>query len=165
MTPDRKPPMSKLLAYIRANAIALCALFIALGGTSYAAIAIPAGSVGNRQLKNHSVTPVKLDGGRTAGYVADWAQIGDNGVLLEARPRGARILGWNGTPNSPGIGGSIQWKNRLSNTCIPMVSVDQPSADAVPVSANLNGPVNRPYVSIHEVAPRTVNVAVICPIP
>ncbi len=157
--------MTRIIAHLKQNLVAYLALFVALGGTSYAALRIPAGSVGNRQLKNHAVTPVKLDGGKTAGYVADWAQIGDNGILLDARPRGAKILGWNGTPNTPGIGGSIQWRNRLSNACIPMVSVDQPGVDAVPVSANLNGPVNRPYVSIHEVAPRTVNVAVICPVP
>ncbi len=157
--------MTKIVTHLKQNLVAYLALFVALGGTSYAAMLIPAGSVGNRQLKNHSVSPVKLDGGKTAGYVADWAQIGDNGFLLEARPRGAKILGWNGTPNTPGIGGSIQWSNRLSQSCIPSVSVDQPGKDPVPVSANLNGPAQRPYVSIHESAPVTVNVVVICPIP
>jgi hypothetical protein len=40
--------------------IAALALVIALGGTSYAAITLPPGSVGTKQLKNHAVTPVKL---------------------------------------------------------------------------------------------------------
>ncbi len=106
-----EPSMTKVAGHLKQNLVAYLALFVALGGTSYAALRIPAGSVGNRQLKNHSVTPVKLDGGKTAGYVADWAQITGGGLVTESRPRGARILGWNGTPNTPVIGGSIQWSN------------------------------------------------------
>jgi len=158
--------MTKFVRHLQQNLVAYLALFVALGGTSYAALRIPAGSVGNRQLKNHTVTPVKLDGGKTAGYVADWAQITGGGVVVESRPRAARILGWNGAPNTPGIGGSIQWSNKISESCIPTVSDDGPGPDPVPVSANLTGPAKRPYVSIHESAtPTTVNVVVICPIP
>ena len=36
--------------------VALLALFIALGGGSYAAVALPKGSVGGRQLKKNAVT-------------------------------------------------------------------------------------------------------------
>ncbi len=48
--------LTRLLHLIRHNVIALLALFVALGGTSYAALNLPAGSVGTRQLKNRSVT-------------------------------------------------------------------------------------------------------------
>ncbi len=41
----------------------LTALFVALGGTSYAAISIPANSVGNKQLKSNSVTSGKVRNG------------------------------------------------------------------------------------------------------
>ena len=41
--------------------ISLIALFVALGGTSYAAItALPRDSVGTKQLKNNAVTPAKI---------------------------------------------------------------------------------------------------------
>jgi hypothetical protein len=40
-----------------ANVISTVALFVALGGASYAAIALPAGSVGTRQLRTAAVTP------------------------------------------------------------------------------------------------------------
>ena len=40
--------------------ISLIALFVALGGTSYAALTLPANSVGTKQLKNGSVTGAKL---------------------------------------------------------------------------------------------------------
>jgi hypothetical protein len=47
-----------------ANVTPLLALFVALGGASYAAIKLPANSVGTRQLKNHSIAIRKID--RTA---------------------------------------------------------------------------------------------------
>jgi len=40
--------------------ISLIALFVALGGTSYAVIKLPAKSVGNRELKSNSVTSGKI---------------------------------------------------------------------------------------------------------
>jgi hypothetical protein len=43
-----------------ANVVASIAVFVALGGTSYAAFALPAGSVGSKQLKNGAVTLVKV---------------------------------------------------------------------------------------------------------
>jgi hypothetical protein len=43
-----------------ANVVATVALFVALGGASYAAISLPANSVGSKQLRPRSVTPGKL---------------------------------------------------------------------------------------------------------
>jgi len=40
--------------------VALLALFVALGGTSYAVIKLPAKSVGNRELKSNAVTSAKI---------------------------------------------------------------------------------------------------------
>jgi hypothetical protein len=42
------------------NVVATIALFISLGGASYAAIELPADSVGPRQLRTHAVTPKAL---------------------------------------------------------------------------------------------------------
>ena len=56
--------MTRFLSHLKSNAIAYLALFIALGGTSYAAVSLPAGSVGARQIKNHSITPVEVRSGR-----------------------------------------------------------------------------------------------------
>ena len=53
--------MTRVLNHLRSNVVAYLALFVALGGTSYAAISLPAGSVGNRQLKNHSISPIKFE--------------------------------------------------------------------------------------------------------
>lgn len=43
-----------------ANVMATIAVFIALGGASYAAIKLPKNSVGAKQLKKNAVTPTKL---------------------------------------------------------------------------------------------------------
>jgi hypothetical protein len=43
-----------------ANAMATIAVFIALGGASYAALKLPKNSVGSNQLKKHAVTTAKI---------------------------------------------------------------------------------------------------------
>jgi hypothetical protein len=48
------------LRFVRGNTIALLALFIALGGTTYAATALPANSVGTKQLKKNAVSSAKI---------------------------------------------------------------------------------------------------------
>ncbi len=83
--------MTKILAYARSNIvaiIAILALFISLGGTSYAAFSLPAGSVGARQLRDHSIGPVKLDRRFTGAVVRNWALVDGHGhVLASSRPR------------------------------------------------------------------------------
>jgi hypothetical protein len=49
-----------MLRHLRTNAIAYVALFVALGGTSYAAAALPRNSVGSSQLKSNAVTSAKV---------------------------------------------------------------------------------------------------------
>jgi hypothetical protein len=49
-----------VLTYLRRHHLAIVALFIALGGTSYAATQLPANSVGTRQIRAGAVTPSKL---------------------------------------------------------------------------------------------------------
>jgi hypothetical protein len=44
-----------------ANVMSSLAMFVALGGASYAAITLPPDSVGTKQLKNHSITVRKID--------------------------------------------------------------------------------------------------------
>ena len=44
--------MKRLRAHIRHNVVGYLALFVALGGASYAAVNLPANSVGGRQIKS-----------------------------------------------------------------------------------------------------------------
>lgn len=52
--------MKSLLRYLRSHHIALAALFIALGGTSYAAVSLPKNSVGANQIRADAVTSAKV---------------------------------------------------------------------------------------------------------
>jgi len=49
-----------LLDYIRRHHVALLALLVALGGTSYAAVQLPKNSVDTKQIRAKAVTPAKL---------------------------------------------------------------------------------------------------------
>ena len=60
-----------------AMAVALIALIVALGGTSYAAFMLPKNSVGTKQLKNGAVTTKKLHNGAvTTGKIKNGAVTG-----------------------------------------------------------------------------------------
>ncbi len=74
--------MSRAVHHLRGNAVAYLALFVALGGTSYAALRIPAGSVGAKQLKNRSITPAKLSGKFFNGNVRAWAIVDPKGKVI-----------------------------------------------------------------------------------
>ncbi|HEY6780672.1 MAG TPA: hypothetical protein VI111_06945 [Thermoleophilaceae bacterium] len=50
-----------------ANVVATLALFVALGGASYAAVALPRDSVGSAQLKRNAVTAKKIRNGAVTG--------------------------------------------------------------------------------------------------
>jgi hypothetical protein len=99
-----------------ANVIATLALFIALGGTSYAATQLAKNSVGSKQLKAGAVTAAKIKNGAVDGAkikdhsvsAADLAPgtVGDgpSGLGL-AGPQGAQgAPGTRGAPGEPGAG-------------------------------------------------------------
>jgi hypothetical protein len=81
------------LRYLRSHHVGLVALFIALGGTAYAA-SLPRNSVGTKQLKRGAVTSAKVRNGTLRA--ADFAR----GTLLQgpAGPRG--LTGPRGLPGS-----------------------------------------------------------------
>jgi hypothetical protein len=55
------------LRFLRGNTIALIALFLALGGTTYAAVSLPANSVGAKQLKKNAVINKKIKANAVTG--------------------------------------------------------------------------------------------------
>jgi hypothetical protein len=78
--------MSSALRHVRTNAVAYAALFVALGGTSYAAIRLPADSVGSRQVINHSLRAVDFRSGQLPRGAA--GPQGPAGVAGPAGPQG-----------------------------------------------------------------------------
>lgn len=93
--------------YLRRHHVALLALLIALGGTSYAAVQLPRNSVGTPQLRAKAVTPAKLSHKvraqlATAGVPGPQGAAGpkgDPGAKGDPGDQGA--LG----PTSAGVGG------------------------------------------------------------
>jgi hypothetical protein len=91
--------MRRFRAYVGHHHLALIALFVALGGTGYAAIRLPAGSVGTRQIKNRAVTLPKIatsaraalhgSNGRTGapGQNGKEGPAGRNGAAIVARAK------------------------------------------------------------------------------
>jgi hypothetical protein len=67
-----------------ANVVATLALFIALGGASYAAMKLPKNSVGTKQLKNNSITAAKIKNGAVAGAKVNAATLGTVPTALRA---------------------------------------------------------------------------------
>ena len=127
---ERRKIVSKLYAHLRANVVAYCALFVALGGSSYAAIAVPRGSVGSPQLRNGSVTPAKL-GSPISGFVQAWAYVSATGKLY-ASGGVSRVSHFSSSPNTYGV----LLTDRDLRGCASTASV---TADQVASAANAPG--------------------------
>jgi hypothetical protein len=87
--------------YLRRHHLAFLALFVALGGTSYAASQIPANSVGTKQIRNKAVTLRKID---VAAQLALRGQTG--GVGPQGSPGLAGVAGSPGKDGLPGMNGT-----------------------------------------------------------
>jgi hypothetical protein len=97
-----------------ANVTSTLALFLALGGVSWAAATLPRNSVGTKQLKRSAVTSAKLRGGAVTGrHVKDGSlSARDFGGALPAGPAGtpgpqgpAGRAGETGPKGDPGLSG------------------------------------------------------------
>jgi trimeric autotransporter adhesin len=122
-----------------AMAVALCALFVALGGASYA-LTVPRDSVGPNQLRTHAVTSTKLGTGAvTARAIRDGAisgrKIGSGSVhasdLAGASVRNAALA--NGAVTGAKLAPDSVGAPQLS---LPVISVAEFSAV---LPANQNG--------------------------
>lgn len=109
--------MHRLLDHFRTNLIAYLALFIALGGTSYAAFTLPANSVGTRQLKRNSITPIKFNTSDIAANIRAWAVIEGGTQVVASRPK-AKVVDWD--PSA--AVGDISWGRAISADCFPLTS-------------------------------------------
>lgn len=110
--------MIRILNLVRQQSIGFVALLVALGGTGYAAIAIPRNSVGTPQLRSGAVTPAKLAGRQIEGTIRAWAYDDANGKLLAAHGlRRGVVRGENG---QYGFGLTEQ---RVSKRCAATASI------------------------------------------
>jgi hypothetical protein len=87
-----------------ANVTASVAMFVALGGTGYAALSLPRDSVGSRELRARSVAHSEL--GRDA-VTSDNVRDGSLGVRDLSRSARERLAGQNGPMGAPGTAGAV----------------------------------------------------------
>ena len=76
--------MHRKLAFRRpsaAMAVALIALFVALGGAGYAQLSLPAGSVGTAQLQNNAVSSAKLANGAVGNFKLKAGSVGPRKLM------------------------------------------------------------------------------------
>jgi hypothetical protein len=128
---ERQVHVHRLISHLRSNLVGWIALFVALGGTGYAAIGIPRNSVGSAQLRNHSITPVKLNPKSIGGSVRAWAIVDSTGKVIagSGRPRVTLL------PNVPGQF-DIQWSVRFAGQCATVATVDahSPPTETIPTT-------------------------------
>ena len=112
--------MRGILTHLRGNVVAYIALFIALGGTSYAAFSLPAGSVGDRQIQNHAIGAVKLNPGSIAASVRAWADVTWDGVWrVRASSRDIQIT-------RTALGEAVRWRHtRFARNCMASVTPER----------------------------------------
>lgn len=151
--------MTRLLAHLRSNVVAYIALFVALGGTSYAAISVA----------DHSLVPQKFNPKYIGGYVRAWMSVGANGKVL-ASGGGFRL-------RSQPAGGSghyaVDWvPNPVSRcTTIGSVSISVASKPAYLVTNTVKladgrvGSTVQAYDSTGSQAALPFNLALVCSTP
>ncbi len=115
--------MITILRFFRSNAVAFVALFIALGGVGWAATSLPAGSVGARQIQNHSITPEKFNQSMIGGSVRYWARISADGKIVASQPK-ARIVVWNADPTGFYGGGVLRWGKPIAPGCFSLATAE-----------------------------------------
>lgn len=93
----------KRLTY--ANVMSTLALFIALGGVSYAAVKLPSNSVGTPQIRNGAVTGSKIDDGAVSEKNLDKALVAK--LTLAGKPGPQGVQGIQGVAGAGGAAGAI----------------------------------------------------------
>jgi hypothetical protein len=88
--------MLKVVRHLRANVIAYAALFVALGGTSYAATSLPKNSVGSKQIQTGAVHASDI-----ASNAVTSAKV-KNGVLRAADFRASDLASLKGATGAKG---------------------------------------------------------------
>ena len=123
-------------AFARRNAIALVALFVALGGTSYAAFGVPINSVGSAQLRNGAIPSSKLTLGNK-NYLR--LGFGAPAAAILARPvlAGSQTVAPNTSPGQQLSGNNTQY-NQTANTSDLAFGVTTVTVPAACTSASVD---------------------------
>jgi hypothetical protein len=137
-----------LATYLRRHHLAVLALFIALGGVSYAAVKLPARSVGPRELKDRAVTLTKLDPkARKAltGKAGPAGRVGATGATGAGGLPGERgAAGAKGEPGSDGAPGARGTTGQAATTVLGTGQIQVTAATAYTLVPGLTKTVTVP---------------------
>jgi hypothetical protein len=98
--------------------VALVFSVLALAGASYASLQIPNGSVGEKQIKNHVIDPVKWDPTYVTAFIRRWAHVDSTGKLLNASSFAqSAVVGGTGKYD-------VTWGDAFNGNCQPLVTID-----------------------------------------
>ena len=159
---------ARLLEHVRSNVIAYLALvlsLLALSGGAYAAWIVPPHSVGALQIRNHSISEVKLDPRTIGGSIRHWAQVSAQGRIDSSSSR-ARDTGV--PPDGDYL---INWSDTFSTRCIPIATVTGTAGLLSPPAGFANtrivgGRPTRVWVSTYNPqggpSPEPFSLAVVC---
>jgi hypothetical protein len=120
--------ISTLVHHARRHVIAYLALacsMLTLGGAAYAQFQIPTGSVGEPQLKNYAIDPVKWDTNYTTGFVRRWATLNASGSIMSTSPGGQSKATRTGNV-------VVTWGDAFAGWCAPVATVMGGSASPQP---------------------------------
>jgi hypothetical protein len=121
--------------------VALLALFVALGGISWAAVSLPRNSVGTKQLKKNAVTAPKIKRGAVTSAKVR------NGSLRQADfASGTLLQGLQGPAGAKGDQGATGPVGPTFASLFPNGDND-PAPPATPDSATLNGQWSHTFVT------------------
>jgi hypothetical protein len=150
----------RILPHLRSNVVAYLALFVAMGGTSVAAVG----------LANHSIDPVKLNPRNIGGYVREWASVAANGHVTASGGRvTVRVQPGGELPGRY----YFTWHTKLTSACTVTGSVDTGSGNAPGyVTAGFSGvPKSNPtsiavtYNAQGQPIPQPFDVELVCSTP
>jgi hypothetical protein len=119
--------------HIRQHIVGYVALFVALGGTSYAASSRPSGSGGGSQIRDSAIDHVKADPKPATGTVRAWAIVGSAGHVIASggKPR-------VGNPPVPGSY-EVRWGVKVPSSCATVATIDgahSPTTEQIPIPGN-----------------------------
>ena len=151
--------MNRLIRHVRNNVVGYLALFVALGGTSYAAVTI----------SNHSIVPPQFNGKYIGGYVRAWVTVDGSGRVLASaggvhvRPQGDIAPGhyaidWHPAPRSSctATGSVISYTTLAPGYVVPI---------AARLGGNREGSVVQVYNALGQPAALPSTVILVCGTP
>ena len=132
--------VGRLVGHVRQQLVGYVALFVALGGVSYAAVSLPRNSVGSAQIRNGQVKNADLAGNSvSSAKVKNGSLLAKDfraGQLPAGRPGAQGPKGADGAPGAPGAGAASMLMGRTSVALNSAAAVEYlaPSGTSAPAA-------------------------------